>query len=164
MLTSAIWIKNLSENIYLHKVHINKVIYVKFHDLSTIGSGVNIRVHEIIFLAYVGLGLMSAIMNFGCSQGPADEAFFCSFLTCSRVTVQNFIFILILSGFLGISPSLKTTGHATTCDTLFVLCSSNIRHSLTVPKTWGGRTQTAKITKKWSFFINLSTLSSQSRS
>ena len=76
--------KNLSEIIYLHEVHINKVIHVKFHDLSTIGSSVNIRVHEIIFLAYVNLGLMSAIINFGCSQGPIDGAFFCSFLTCSK--------------------------------------------------------------------------------
>ena len=100
--------KNLSENINLHKVHINKVIHVKFHDLSTIGSSVNIRVHENIFLAYVDLGLMSTIMNFGCSQGPIDGAFFCSFLTCSRVTVQNFIFILIYSGVLGISHSLHS--------------------------------------------------------
>ena len=99
--------KNLSENICLHKVHINKVIHVKFDDLSTIGSSFNIRVHEIIFLAYVDLGLMSAIMNFGCSQGLGlFGAFFYSLLTCSIVFVPNFIFVLILSGVLGISPSL----------------------------------------------------------
>ena len=57
--------KNLIENIYLYKLHINKVVHAKFHDLSTIGSSVNIRVHEIIFLAYVDLGLMSIIMSFG---------------------------------------------------------------------------------------------------
>ena len=68
--------KNLSENICLHKVHINKVVPVKFHDLSTMGSSLNITVQEIIFLAYVDLGLMSDIMNFGCSQGPIDGASF----------------------------------------------------------------------------------------
>ena len=68
--------EKLSENIYLHKVHISKVIHVKFHDLSTIGSSVNIRVHEIVFLAYVDLDLISTIMNFRFSQGPIDGAFF----------------------------------------------------------------------------------------
>ena len=53
------------------------VVHVKFHDLSTIGSSVNIRVYEKNFLAYVDLGLMFAILNFGCSQGSIDGAFFC---------------------------------------------------------------------------------------
>ena len=85
------------------------VVHVKFHDLSTIGSSIKIRVHEKIFLAYVDVGLMFAILNFRCSQGPIDGLFFGAFLTCSGVTVQNLIFILILSGVLGISPSLHGT-------------------------------------------------------
>ena len=51
------------------------VVHVKFHDLSTIGSSIKIRVHEKIFLAYVDVGLMSAILNFRCSQGPIDGLF-----------------------------------------------------------------------------------------
>ena len=31
----------------------------------------------------------------------------------------------------------KTIGHIATCDTLIILCDSNISHSFTCPKTWG---------------------------
>ena len=38
---------------------------------------------------------------------------------------------------------IKTIGHTTTCD--IILCSSNIKHSLTFPKTWGKGPKRLKI-------------------
>ena len=41
--------------------------------------------------------------------------------------------------------------------TLLSLCNFNISHLLTCPKTWGKGPKRRKNTKKWSFFISLST-------
>ena len=41
----------------------------------------------------------------------------------------------------------KNNWYATTCDTLIILCSSNISHSLTFPKPSGKRPKRLKILK-----------------